>query len=182
MSPKVDPNQKPARASFYFEGSFHMEASMNTYDGLSAFLIVSGLAVASPAWSAESTDRPTTTAPAPTHNSMMGGTSGMGQNATNSNASMMANCRQHMDGMQKSIGDMMGNIDDMAKNAKTPDMIKRLQAMHDQMSAMIVKMQQMQGMMGGGMMRGGQEPSTASPSTPAPPTTAPADHNTHHSN
>jgi hypothetical protein len=87
-----------------------------------------------------------------------------------------------MDGMQKSIGDMMGNIDDMAKNAKTPDMIKRLQAMHDQMSAMIVKMQQMQGMMGGGMMRGGQEPSTASPSTPAPPTTAPADHNTHHSN
>lgn len=155
---------------------------MNTYDGLSAFLIVSGLAVVSPAWSAPSTDRPTTTAPAPTHNpTMMGGTSGMGQNATSSNASMMANCRQHMDGMQKSLGDMMGNIDDMAKHTKSPDMQNRLQAMHDQMSAMMAKMQQMQGMMGGGMMRGGQEPSPASPSTPVPPTTAPAD-NTHYPN
>jgi len=82
---------------------------------------------------------------------------------------------------------MMGDIDDMMKNAKTPDMQKRLQAMHDQMSAMMVKMQQMQGMMSGGMMqggmmRGGQEPSTASPPTPAPPAAAPADHNTHHPN
>lgn len=73
---------------------------MNTYDGLSAFLIVGGMAVASPAWSAESTARPTTT---PTHNPMMGETSGMGQNTTNSNPSMMTNCRPHMDGMQKSL-------------------------------------------------------------------------------
>lgn len=165
---------------------------MNTYDGLSALLIVSSLAIAAPAWSADSTARPTehpsTTAPAPTNNpSMMGGSSGMGQNAPRSTASMMANCKQHMDGMQKSLGDMMGNIDDMMKNAKSPDMQKRLQAMHDQMSAMMAKMQQMQGMMGGGMMHGGmmqsgQEPTTASPATPAPPTVAPIDHNTHHPN
>ena len=72
---------------------------MNTYDGLSALLIVSSLAIAAPAWSAEAADRaaqhPTATAPAPTNNpTMMSGTSGMGQNATSSNASMMANCRQ----------------------------------------------------------------------------------------
>lgn len=168
---------------------------MNTYEGLSALLIVSSLAIAAPAWSADSTARPTehpaTTAPAPTNDpSMMGGSSGMGQNnaAPSPNAPMMmANCRQHMDGMQKSLSDMMGNIDDMMKNAKTPDMQKRLQGMRDQMSAMMVKMQQMQGMMGGGMMqggmmRGGQEPPTAAPSTPAPPTAAPTDHNTHHPN
>lgn len=165
---------------------------MNTYDGLSALLIVSSLAFVSPAWSADSTDHPAqhpaTTAPAPTNNlSMMGGTSGMGQNAPSSSASMMANCRQHMDGMQKSIGDMMGNIDDMMKNTKTPDMQKRLQAMHDQMSAMMARMQQMQDMMGGGktqggMMQGGQEPTTASPTTPAPSTAVPTDHNTHHPN
>ena len=158
---------------------------MNSYDGLSAFLIVGSLAVASPAWSADATDRPTqhptTAAPATTNSpTMTGGMSGM-------DASMMANCKQHMDGMQKSLGGMMGDIDDMMKNAKTPDMQKRLQAMHDQMSAMMVKMQQMQGMMSGGMMqggmmRGGQEPSTASPPTPAPPEAAPADHNTHHPN
>jgi hypothetical protein len=120
---------------------------------------------------------------------MMGGMSGMRQNdaASSPTASMMANCRQHMDGMQKSLGDMMGNVDDMMKNTNTPDMQKRLQVIHDQMSAMMAKMQQMQGMMGGGMMqggmmRGGQEPTTASPATPAPPTAAPADHNTHHPN
>ena len=162
---------------------------MNTYDGLSALLIVSSLAVASPAWSADATDRPTqhptTTAPAPTNNpTMMGGMSGMGQNnaAPGSTAPMMANCRQHMNGMQKNLGDLMGSVDDMMKNTNAPDMQKRLQAMHDQMSAMMAKMQQMQGMIGGGMMRGGQEPSTAPPSTPAPPTAAPADHDAHHPN
>lgn len=165
---------------------------MNTYDGLIALLIVSSLAVAAPAWSADATDRqtqhPTTTAPAPTNNpTMIGGMSGIRPNdaASRPTASMMANCKQHMDGMQKSLGEMMGNIDDMMKNAKTPDTQRRLQAMHDQMSAMMAKMQQMQGMMGGGkmqggMMQGGQEPTAASPATPTPPT--PADHNTHHPN
>jgi hypothetical protein len=187
ISPTVDPDQRPAGASFYFERSFHVEASMNTYDGLSALLIVSSLAIASPAWSADSTDRPAqppaTTAPAPTNNPMMmGGPAGMGQSNAAPSSTMMTNCKQHMEGMQKSLGDMMGNIDDMMKNAKTRDMRKHLQAMHDQMSAMMVKMQQMQGMMGGGMMQGGQAPTTTPPATPAPPTTAPADHNTHHPN
>lgn len=160
---------------------------MNAYHGLTAFLVVGNLAIASPAWTADATDRPnqhpTTAAPAPTKNpTMMEGMSGMGQTnaAPNSTAPMMANCKQHMDGMRKNLGDMMGNIDDMMKNARSPDMQKRLQVMHDQMSAMMVQMQQMQGMMGSGMMRDGQEPSTASPTTPAP--LAPTDHNTHHPN
>jgi hypothetical protein len=156
----------------------------------SVLLIVGSLAIAAPAWSADATNHPaqnpTTTAPAPTNNSpMMGGMSGMGQNngAPNSNASMMANCRQPMDGMQKGLGGMMGNIDDMMKLTNAPDMRKRLQDMRDQMSAMMVRMRQMQGMTGGtmmhgGMMRGGQEPATASPAT-APPA---ADHDAHHPN
>lgn len=90
--------------------------------------------------------------------------------------------------MRKNLSDIMGNIDDMMKNTNAPDMRKHLQAMHDQMSAMMVRMQQMQGMMSagmmnggmmqGGMMRGGQESPTASPATTPPP----ADHNAHHPN
>ena len=156
---------------------------MSTYGGLGALLIASGLCFAAPAWSADaSAAHPAVTAPSPTTAPAMGsGMSGMGQSNAAPSPFMM-NCREHMGGMQKSLGAMMGNIDDMMKNAKTADMREHLQAMRDQMSAMMTRMQQMQGMMGsgmmhGGMMQGGQEPSN----TPATPP-AQADHNAHHSN
>ena len=168
---------------------------MKTSYGLLGLLLATFMSYA-PAWSADTANHdehhptPAVSSPAPSNNSAaMGGMSGMGQNkaAPSSASSMMANCTQHMSGIQKDLGDMIGNVDDMMKNAKTADMRKRLKAMHDQMSAMMTNMRQMQGMMGAGMMegdmmRGGQQPISVPPTTSAPPPVAPDDHKAHHSN
>ena len=82
--------------------------------------------------------------------------------------------------MQKDLGTMMKDVDGMMKGTLNAAMKDHLQKMHDQMTAMMVNMQKMGGMMAGGMMQGGQQPGSAAQSKPDKPSVSPEDQDAHH--
>jgi hypothetical protein len=82
----------------------------------------------------------------------------------------MADCpgKAQMGDMQKSMGALLGDSESIMKMMKDPAQLARMQKMHDQMGAMMVNMQKMNGMsgmMGGGMM-GGSMMRSGKPATP----------------
>jgi hypothetical protein len=57
-----------------------------------------------------------------------------------------------MAGMQKDLGNMMGDVSSMMHSTKDPATSRQLAKMHEQMASMMASMQNMGGMMGGHMM------------------------------